>query len=474
MEGATSRARSRAARPAAVTAAVLAGAALLAACGSSGTTAVASTAPVERATISVGVSGAGTMAASSSRNLGFAAGGLLTSVDVQVGDTVTAGQVLARIDRFQLEQLVVQQKANLSSQKAALAKLENSPALQGTRNTLAQARTIRNATSSQVAATKRADRVALSRANGALNSAQAALAACTTDCASLQAAVVSAQTAVSTAEQTLKVATAAGKVSVASAEQGVVTAQNAANSAASDRPYTIAQQKAAVTTAQSLVDVAKHNLSLATLKAPFDGTVTAINGAVGEYLTASTGTSAEAPGTDAAVPGTTVVAGTSTTTRAGGTQFMVISATGPMTAVVPFQELDAAGIVAGQTTTLTFDALPDVTTTGEVTAISPAGTALGGSMSYLVTVSLDTSDKRLKEGMTVHATVATEEKKDVLSVPNDAVRTENGQSVVTLVDAAGAQRTVDITAGLVGPDRTEVVSGLAEGDQVLLPTSTTH
>ncbi|WP_415152630.1 efflux RND transporter periplasmic adaptor subunit [Propionicimonas sp.] len=454
--------------------AVLAGAVVLAACGSSGTETRASTAPVERATISLGVSGAGTMAASSSRNLGFAAGGLLTSVDVQVGDTVKAGQRLARVDSFQLRQLVVQQKANLAAQKAALAKLENSPSLRGARNSLAQARTIRNATSSQVAATKRADRVAVSRANSALNSAQSALAACTSDCSSLQAAVVSAQTAVSSAEQALKVATAAGTVSVATAEQGVVTAQNAANSAASDRPYSITQQKAAVTTAQSLVDVAEHNLSLATLTAPFDGTVTAINGAVGEYLTASTGTSAEAPGTDAAVPGTTVVAGTSATNRAGGTQFMVISATGPMTAVVPFQELDAAEIVAGQTAALSFDALPDVTTAGTVTAISPSGTALGGSMSYLVTVSLDTTDKRLKEGMTVHATVSTQEKKDVLSVPNAAVRTENGQSVVTLVDATGAQRTVAFTAGLVGPDRTEVVSGLAEGDQVLVPSATTH
>lgn len=471
---ATARAHGRP-RPAfaaiAVTA-VAAGALVLNACSTGNSTAMVATAPVQRATISTGVSAAGTIAAASSRNLGFPSGGQLTSVDVQVGDRVKAGQELATVDDFLLKQLVVQQKANLTSQKAALARLENSPALKGARSTLSQARTILSATKSQVSATGRADDVAVSRANAALSAAQDALAACTADCASLQSAVLTAQTAVATAEQKQKVDAAAGKVSVASAQQAEVAAQNSEASAASDRPYNITQQRSAVTTAQSLVDIAEHNVTLATLKAPFDGTVTAINGAVGEYLTASTGTTAEAPGSDAAVPGTTVVAGTSTIARAGGTQFMVLSGTGEMTAVIPFQELDAANIVAGQSTKLSIDALPDLDVTGTVKSIAPSGTALTGTMSYYVTIGLDSSDKRIKEGMSVHATIATQEKKDVLSVPNSAVHAENGQSAVTLVDASGQQRTVTFAAGLVGADRTEVVSGLSDGDQVVVPAST--
>ncbi|MFT4217814.1 MAG: HlyD family efflux transporter periplasmic adaptor subunit [Micropruina sp.] len=475
--------RAHAARLLVGTVAVSVAAGLFAGCGSSGQTPVASTVPVERATISTGVSGAGTVAASSSRNLGFAAGGRLASVKVRVGDKVTAGQVLARLDTFQLKQIVVQQKANLSSQQAALARLRNNPSLTGSRSTLTQARTIADATRSQVAATKRADevsikrsRAAVSAAQDALDAAQAALAACAADCTGLQSAVataqasvVSAQTALATAEQRKKVDAAAGTVSVAGAKQGVVAAQNSANSTASDRPYGIAQQEAAVTTAQSLVEVAEHNLSEATLEAPISGTITAINGVVGEYLSASSGTTAQAPGSAAAVPGTTVVAGASSVTRAGGTQFMVISGDGPMTAVVPLTELDAANVEKGQAADLSFDALPDVTGSGKVTAIAPSGTALAGSMSFYVTISLGHPDGRVKEGMSVHAAVTTQEHDDVLSVPNAAVRNEDGHQVVTVVDGTGKQQTVAFTAGLVGTERTEVVSGLSEGDQVVVP-----
>ncbi|MFT4296071.1 MAG: biotin/lipoyl-binding protein [Micropruina sp.] len=467
-----------------VPAAVLAlGGGLLASCSSPAQPPAAATATVERATISTGVSAAGTLAASSSRNLGFGTGGQLASLRVRVGDKVTAGQVLAKLDTFALEQSVTQQRANLSSQRAALARLRNSPTVSGARSSLAQARTIASATRSQVAATKRADDVAIGRARTTLRSAQdaldvvqSALASCTADCGTLQSAVstakasvVAAQTGLATAEQKKKVDAAAGTASIAGSQQAVVAAQNSASAASSDRPYGITQQEAAVTTAESLVDTAEHNLAQATLRAPIAGTITAINGAVGEYITPSTGTSAEAPGSGAAVPGTTVVAGTSPITRAGGTQFMVISGDGAMSAIIPFQEMDAANLVKGQSADLSFDALPGVTATGKVTAIAPSGTALGGSMSYLTTITVPRADERVKEGMSVHATVVTEERTDVLSVPNAAVRSEGGHTVVTVVDAAGAQRTVGFTAGLVGAERTEVVDGLTEGDRVLVP-----
>lgn len=457
----------------------------LSACAGSAPAASPVTARVERATISTGVAAAGTITASASANLGFTAGGQLSEVHVQVGDHVATGQVLARIDDFMLRQLVTQQKANLAQQKAVLGKLIHSPVLQGAKSTLSQARAILGATRSQVSATRRADYVAISRANAGLDAAhdaesatEAALATCPTACAELASAVASAKAAVATATtavaaavQKQKVDSASGKVAAGTAQQGVVSAQNSERSVASDRPFNIAQQRAAVTSARSMVDIARRNLALATLKAPFEGTVTAINGTVGEYLTASTGTTAMAPGSDAAVPGTTLNAAASTIARPGGTQFMVISGSGPMTAVVPFQEIDAASIVAGQSATLAFDALPDLTVTGTVKSVAPSGTALSGTMSYFVTIELSSTDRPLKEGMTVHATIATQEKKNVLSVPDSAVQAQDGQSVVTLVDASGQQRTVSFEAGLVGPDRTEVLSGLTEGDRVVVPSS---
>ena len=464
------------------------------ACASGDTTAPAATATVSRATLTTSVAGMGSLAAASSTNLGFPSGGQLSSVRVQVGDHVHTGQVLASLDDFALRQLLAQQQANLAQQKAVLGRLRQSPTLLGARATLGQARQILSATRGQVSATARADQVAIGRAEAQLDAARdvaeaaqdalsAAQAACASPpCASVasaQAALASARsgvetarTGVATAGQKRQVDAAAGQVSIQSSKQAVVTADNSADSLASDRPFGIEQQEAVVASAQALVDLARHNLAAATLKAPADGTVTAINGAVGEYLTASTGTTATAPGSDAAIPGTTANTTNSAITRPGGAQFMVLSGTGPLTAIIPLSELDAAAVTAGQAATLSVDALPDLALTGTVIAISPAGTAVSASMTYYVTLRIEGSDDRLKEGLSVHASIDTEEHEQVLTVPTAAVHTQDGSSVVVVLAADGSQRTVGFEPGLVGADRTEVLSGLAEGDTVVVGGST--
>jgi multidrug efflux pump subunit AcrA (membrane-fusion protein) len=71
--------------------------------------------------------------------------------------------------------------------------------------------------------------------------------------------------------------------------------------------------------------------------------------------------------------------------------------------------------------------------------------------------------------MSVHATVVTAERRLVLSVPNSALHSADGHTAVTVVDPSGVQHSVSVEAGLVGPDRTEVLSGLNEGDRVAVP-----
>jgi HlyD family secretion protein len=55
-------------------------------------------------------------------------------------------------------------------------------------------------------------------------------------------------------------------------------------------------------------------------------------------------------------------------------------------------------------------------------------------------------------------------------VPNTAVRQQGGASTVVVYAPTGEQRTVTFEAGLVGPDRTEVLAGLNEGDRVVVPS----
>jgi HlyD family secretion protein len=89
-------------------------------------------------------------------------------------------------------------------------------------------------------------------------------------------------------------------------------------------------------------------------------------------------------------------------------------------------------------------------------------------ISYYVTVNLDETDPRLKAGQTATVNVLTDdEQPDVLTVPSTAVRTENGVSRVTVVEG-DRTRTATIEIGAASGGRTEVVSGLREGQRVAL------
>ena len=105
---------------------------VLAAC-TAGRSPVASTVPVERATITNEVTASGSVSAATSQNLGFAKGGRLTSLRVKVGEQVRAGQVLATVDSYALRQVLKQQEANLAAQQAALDRIIANPAVSGAR-----------------------------------------------------------------------------------------------------------------------------------------------------------------------------------------------------------------------------------------------------------------------------------------------------------------------------------------------------
>lgn len=85
------------------------------------TAATTSTATVSRGTLSVSISGSGTVEPAQSRALAFPVEGTVTEVLVNVGDAVAAGQPLARLDTGELELAVMQAEANLKSAQAAVA-----------------------------------------------------------------------------------------------------------------------------------------------------------------------------------------------------------------------------------------------------------------------------------------------------------------------------------------------------------------
>ncbi len=278
-------------------------------------------------------------------------------------------------------------------------------------------------------------------------------------------------------QQKQNVDRAQGQVSVENARQSVVTAQNTLDAAATDRPFNIDQQVALVASVAAQVEAAQKDVDNTVLRAPVTGTVSAINGLVGEFLQPSSGVTALAPGTTAPIPG---LSGTSTNSslslgnpatgaqRPGGTQFMVLDNVNTFQVVVPFEESDAAKVAPNQKVDVTFDAVPDLTRAGTVVSVSPTGSNISSVINYYATIVLNETDPRLKDGLTAQARVMTNQVQDVLTVPNSAVRKSGDQSTVTIIDANGAQQQARFQAGLVGDDRTQVISGLREGQEVVL------
>jgi HlyD family secretion protein len=288
--------------------------------------------------------------------------------------------------------------------------------------------------------------------------------------------VMTDKAALDATQQKLNVDRASGHVSIENARQSVIAAQNNLDAVRSDRPFDIEQQVALVASAQAQVAAAQRDVDNTVLRAPVAGTVSVINGVPGEYIGPSQNTTPLAPGSFAPIPGLTdsaassVSLGNSTggTPRPGGNQFLVLSEINTFQVVVPFEEADAAKVAPNQKVDVSFDAVPDLTRAGTVVAVAPTGSSISSVINYYVTVVLNETDPRLKDGQTAQARVVTNQVEDVLTVPNSAVRKRGDQSSVTIVDADGVQQQVRFQAGLVGDDRTQVISGLKEGQQVVL------
>jgi multidrug efflux pump subunit AcrA (membrane-fusion protein) len=88
-----------------------------------------------------------------------------------------------------------------------------------------------------------------------------------------------------------------------------------------------------------------------------------------------------------------------------------------------------------------------------------------------VTVSLTGAADGVKTGMTANLNIIVDERENVLTVPNRAVKTVNKQKVVTLL-RNGQQVQTPVQVGMSSDSLTEIISGVNEGDVVVLSTTT--
>lgn len=407
------------------------------------------TATTDRGTVTSAVSGTGSLVPAGRMNVSFKQTGTLTEVDVRVGDKVTTGAVLARIDSTTQQAALAQAQASLASAQANLqstqspltgaqvAQLQHqvNAAVQNYNDAVASV----NATNQADAATVASDQV---KVNSACQSAGTA-------CDQARAQLASDQT-----KQHMDAIS--GQSRINSASQQITSSRDNLAVQTQVKPNSLASGQAQVAAAQAQVTAAQLALNQTTLTVPTSGVVVSINGVPGE----APGGTAQAPGSLAPQP--------SSGGGSASSGFMVIDDNSSFVAVMPFAETDAARLAANQTTALTFDAIPNLTISGHVLSISPSATVVSNVVDYYVSFVLNRTDPRLREGMTTNASVIVAQADNAVRVPNAAVRTTSGTTMVTVL-SKGQQVATEVVTGVVGDTYTEIKAGLNEGDTVLLP-----
>ncbi len=200
----------------------------------------------------------------------------------------------------------------------------------------------------------------------------------------------------------------------------------------------------------SLLD-AKEKLADYFIRAPFDGTVAKVSVKKSDFVSSG------------------VIAATFITKQ--------------KIAELSLNEVDLSKIKVGNKVTLTFDAIEGLTIAATVVEIDTVGTVTQGVVTYSVKIAFDTQDDRVKSGMSVSANIITEIKQGVVMVPGSAVKSQGQMRYVEMFDqpiddTSGAQGTISakapssksIEVGLSNDTSAEVISGLKEGDQVVVRT----
>ncbi len=203
----------------------------------------------------------------------------------------------------------------------------------------------------------------------------------------------------------------------------------------------IAIAEAELAQARLNLQAAEEDLADAVILAPFDGLVTDVLVSAGE--------------------------------RATGDVVEIVSS--DLEAVLQVDEVDIGALRVGQPALLTFEAWPGAELSGQIQSIAPsAGGNADAVVNYDVTIGFDSADLPILVGMTADARLITEEKEEVLLVPNAAIvpDRETGTFSVNLVlgeeNGQPLLESRQVTIGLKDGDNTEILSGLSAGDVVLI------
>jgi len=134
-------------------------------------------------------------------------------------------------------------------------------------------------------------------------------------------------------------------------------------------------------------------------------------------------------------------------------------------------EADIAHVYMNQPARIKVESFRDRIFNGRVTKIAPLGVEKDNVTTFEVRVSIDNPGGELKANMTANAEILLDEHKGVLTVPENAVMYDPQKNATVEIPDKGkkeGKRKVPVKVGLSNGSLTEILSGLKEGDQVVL------
>ena len=198
----------------------------------------------------------------------------------------------------------------------------------------------------------------------------------------------------------------------------------------------LAAAGAEVQVAQAEVDRAETMLGFATLRAPFDGVVTARHVDPGHLVRV-----------------------------AASEPLLVISRIDPVRVVIEVPETDALLVRPGSRAALRVPSLPGVSLTGQVTRTSQS--LHSGNRTLRVEIDIANPDGTLKPGAYVQAELEVAVRENALSLPRTAILTQDKSTFCLTVDDQGKVVQTPLQLGIQAGTDVEISSGLTGTERVI-------
>jgi HlyD family secretion protein len=209
----------------------------------------------------------------------------------------------------------------------------------------------------------------------------------------------------------------------------------------------VAQAKAEVQRQNAMLAQLREQLSYTTIVAPIDGTILGRKVELGDAVSSI------------------LVMGSS------ATEIMTLGDTHEVYVLGKVDESDIGKVYLGQIARIKVESFKDKTFTGKVTKIAPMGTEKDNVTTFEVRVSINNADGMLRANMTANAEIILEEHKSVLQIPEGALIYDKDKKAYVEIPAPNAKdgkKRVQVQVGISNGAKAEILSGLKEGDKVIL------